>query len=132
MPLRSPLAAGGDGDRTADAVQDPAQHWYPDSTCSGSGDHPHFTGFTHAERTRAPVFLLYRMQTSTIGYPDNVIIFVFIEASVAYGLFIPEIQDFSTGSYICFVVIVAGPANKLRAEVAIKIIAENSSFSLGC
>lgn len=64
------------------------------------------------------------------------IIFVPIEPSVTYGLFNPELQsrrmDFSTGSYICFVVVVTGPANKLRAEVAIKIIAENISFSLGC
>lgn len=83
-------------------------------------------------RTPAPVFHSRRMQTSTIGYPDEVKIFVFIEASVACGPFNPETQEFSTGSHICFAVVVAGPANKLRAEVAIKIIAENISFSRGC
>lgn len=76
------------------------------------------------------------MKTSPIWYPDNVIIFVHIEPSVTYGLFNPELPQrrvgSATGSSICFVVVVTGPANKLGAEVAIKIIAENISFSLGC
>lgn len=82
---------------------------------------------------QTPVFI---STGSIIGYPNNVIIFVLIEPSETHGLFNPDVQSsrmgFCTRSYSCFSVILTGPANKLWAEVAIKIIAENISFSRGC
>lgn len=99
-------------------------------------DHPHYTGFLikNVELLyQTPVFL---STGSIIWYPDNVIIFVLIEPSETHGLFNPDVQSrrmgFCTRSYSCFNVILTGPANKLWAEVAIKIIAENISFSRGC
>lgn len=129
------------GDTVQIQVQDPVEHQYPDSTCSGRRRPPTLYRARSCRMDSGATGLdthvhLYRMKTSPIWYPDNVIIFVLIEPSATYGLFNPELQqrhmNFSTGSHICFVVVVTGPANKLGAEFAIMIIAENISFSLGC